>query len=48
MIFEETSLPGEETSVGEYLQPDLFILDFWQRRQIFLRYGRPTTKKVLQ
>ena len=48
MIFEEASLPGKETPMGEYLQPDFFILDFWQQRKIFLRYGRPATKKVLQ
>ena len=40
MIFEETGLPSVETAMGEYLQPEIFIFNVRQRRQVLLRNGR--------
>jgi len=40
MIFEETGLSSVETAMGEYLQPDTFLSDVRQRRQVSLRNGR--------
>ena len=45
VIFEETGLPRVETSMSEHLQPDTFIFDDWQRRQIFLCNVRPTNNR---
>ena len=42
MVFELTGLPSVETTMGEYLQPDIVIFDVRQRRQVFLRNVRST------